>query len=185
VKEVSVKKVLTALVLTAAVGCSGGEKKDGEAKPRAPKRPVAESDVPKPILASWAKSFPGAKATGWTERGGDYMAKGIAANHWVDVKFTADGAVKESEVEIASDAAPAPVKAAFTSSPYAKLTFVDCYDREAPGNKDYPSLIKFIVKDGEKPVIAVYGLDGKFVKEKTMPNDKFDKWRSEHTVTKP
>jgi hypothetical protein len=178
-----VKRLFATFALAALVGCSSGEKKEGE-KPKTPKRPVAEAEVPKPILDSWAKNYPGAKATGWTERGGNYAVMGQASNGWVEVKFVSDGSVKEAASEIAADGAPDPVKSAFASSSYSKLTFIDGEKRDAPGNKDYPTLYKFILKDGAKPVIAVYKPDGSFVKEKTMPAEKLEKWRAEHTIAK-
>lgn len=174
------RHLLATLALVAVCGCSSGDKKDEKPK----KHPVAESEVPKVVLDSWAKNFPGAKATTWTERGGSYAVRGVGDSRWVEVKFAGDGSVKESAEELPADGAPAPVKAAFASSSYAKLTFADAYKCEAPGNKDYPTLIKFALKDGEKPVIAVYRPDGSFVKEKPMPAEKFEKWHAEHTVAK-
>jgi hypothetical protein len=169
-----------------AVGCSSGEKsgekKEGDGKPKAQKRTVAESEVPKPILDGWASTYPGGKTSAWTERGGNYAARGVAGGHWVDVKFTKEGAVKESEEQLAADGAPTAVKTSFGASPYGKLKFVDSFKREAPDNKEFPTLYKFMLKDGEKPVIAVYRPDGSLVKEKTMPAEKFEKWVAEHTV---
>ncbi len=173
------RTLILSCALAALVGCSSGEKKDEKAK-----RAVAESEVPKPILDGWAKSYPGAKAAAWTERGGKYAVRGVAGGRWVDVKFSSDGAVNESEEELAADGAPAPVKTAFDASTYAKLTFVDVFKREAPGNKEFPTLYKFVVKDGEKGMLVVYRPDGSFVKENPMPADKFEKWRGEHTVAR-
>ena len=46
------------------------------------------------------------------------------------------------------------------------------------------SSAQFVARLRDKPVIAVYQPDGKFVKEKTMPPEKFEKWKTEHTVAK-
>jgi len=175
--------VLASVALAAATvlgGCTGETPRADEAKPRVAKRPVAESEVPKPVLDSWAKSYPGARATTWFERGGVYFAKGGDATRWLDVKIASDGSLKEVAEELPIEAAPATVKGAFAASPYAKMTFVDAYRRLAPGSKDYPTLFKLVLLDGAKPVIAVYRPDGSFVKQKDMPKEKLEKWRAEH-----
>jgi hypothetical protein len=165
--------VLLGAALSLAAGCSSAET-------RPPKRPVAEAEVPKPVLDQWARSYPSAKAAGWQERTGVYFVKGADSSRWLDVQITAAGAVKEAAEEATVDSVPAPVKSAFATSAYAKMTYVDSYKRIAPASKDYPTLYKFVLLDGEKPVIAVYDGGGKLVKQKDMTKEKLEKWRSEH-----
>jgi hypothetical protein len=177
--KLSIAGAIAGAALLAAIGCSGPDAK-GDAPPRPTKHAVAEAEVPKPVLDAWARSYPGAKAARWFERGGVYSAQGADATRWLDVKIASDGAVKESEEETTVDATPPAVKAAFTASPLAKLTLLDVYRRAAPDNKEYPTLFKFVLVDGGKPSIAVYDDAGKFVKQKDFPKEKLDKWRADH-----
>jgi hypothetical protein len=177
------------LVLVALAGCSsGGTKTDAkpdskDAKPKVERKTIDAAAVPKPVTDGLEKAFAGAKATTWTQRGDTYGVKGHAGSRWIDCKFSADGTLTESSEQIAVDAAPDPVKKAFQESAYAKLLFVDATKRVKTG-KDGDTLYKFVVKDGEKAEIAVYGVDGKFVKVKDFPKEKFDKWTGEHAIAK-
>ena len=154
--------------------------------PSPPKRhPVAESDVPKSIRDAFAKAYPTATAKSWTQRGDTFMVLGQDGSHWLSVNFAADGSVKETQEQIAAAAAPDPIKTAFQSSPYAKMSFVDGMKKvEAGKDEATGTLYKFVVKDGAKNLVAVYDRNGRMLKEKTMPGDKFEKWHSEHSVTK-
>jgi hypothetical protein len=159
------------------------EARPAESKPQ--RHPVTEAEVPKTVLDAWAKAYPGAKVTGWEQRGDVYIARGQDATRWLRVWIAADGTLKEAQEELAPDAAPAPVKSAFAASPYAKLTYVDGFKRVMPGKDDANAVLyKFVVKSPDKNLVAVYDKDGKLVKEKTMAGDEFDKWHREHAVTK-
>ncbi len=181
-------------VLLATAGCPQSSQPPAPAAsataavpaPSPPKRhPVTTAEVPKPVLDAFAKGYPAAKVTGWTQRGDSYTAQGQDATHWLTIAFASDGSVKETQEEIAVAQAPDVVKNAFQSSPYAKMTFVDGIKKIAVGKDDEnATLYKFVIQDGGKNLVAVYNKTGKLVKEKTMPTDKFEKWHAEHTLTR-
>ncbi len=173
------RNLVATLALAALAGCSSGETKPEAAK----RRVVADADVPKPILDSFAKSYPTGKTLGWSERKNVYKARAQDSGKWLEVSFEASGAIKEASCQEAVDSAPAAVKTAFAASPYAKMTFVDGVRKTVPGN-DAGTLNKFILKDGDKVVIAVYDDSGKLVKEKPFAKEKLEKWQGEHSVAR-
>jgi hypothetical protein len=174
-------RAVLGLALTFALaGCSSGETKD--AKPK--KHPVEESAVPKPVVTAMTAAHPTAKTTRWMEKGTVYTANAQDSGKWIEVAYNADGTLKEEQEELATpDAAPEPVKKAFAESPYAKMKFIDGIKKRNP-TKEPHELYKFVVDSGSKSVIAVYDKDGKLLKEKEMPKEKLEKWRSEHTVAR-
>jgi hypothetical protein len=168
-----------ALALLLIAGCSSSDKKPAENRPK--KQPVAEADVPKAVVTAFTTAHPSGKATQWWARGTTYSLIGQDSGKWVEIKYGQDGALQEEADEIAVDSAPDAVKTAFNASPYAKMTFVDAVKRNNP-SKDPKELYKFVVTDGTKPMIVVYGTDGKLVKDKPFDPAKFEKWKAEHTV---
>lgn len=148
---------------------------------QATKRTVAEAEVPPLVMKTWTSAHPSGKTFVWTEKGGVYTVRGQDSGGWLMLSINGDGSLKKTQEQVAEGGAPEPVRSAFQASPYAKMTYVDGLKQVVMGkDPESATLFKFIVKDGDKNLIAVYGPDGKLVKEKSMTPEELASWQAEH-----
>jgi hypothetical protein len=138
---------------------------------------VGASDVPKPVLDSVARKYPGAKQLRYereTEEGKTiYEIQVLAGGHKIDVDVTPDGRIVEEEEEIDFAAAPEAVKKSLVASPkYGKWSVkraekITHADR--PTTPDY----ELLVARGKDLAELVFAADGKLLKtEAKKPGDE-------------
>jgi len=138
------KNVMFALLFT-WVGFSAGAQK------------LDESKVPATVKTSFAKKYPGQKATRWENENGQFEAGFKQGGKAMSALFTADGTMTESEVDIKVSELPAPVLA------YVKAHYKGSVIKEGAKITKTDGTVNYEAEVNKTDVI--FDANGKFLKE--------------------
>jgi hypothetical protein len=134
----------------------------------ADEKKVKQSDVPKPVIDSVTRKYPGAKLVGFeseTEEGKtSYEVKVSDGKRQIEVDCTPDGKIAAEEEKIAFEAVPEKVRQALKASPKYGSWKVRGSERVIRDEKADAPFYELVVENGKGKAELVFAADGRIEK---------------------
>jgi len=132
---------------------------------------VKEAEVPKAVVESFNKNFPGAKAEKWEKEEGRYEAEFDWKKTEASADFSDDGKLLETEQEIKTSALPTSINE-YIAKNYAGYKITDASKiTEASGNVKYEAE----VEKGKEEFDLIFDSTGSFIEKAEEKKEDKDK----------